>query len=217
MKKEFKQSDICQSAHVTRWHSRNCHRYPSIAEHSFLVTMMAARFYRQVILKTKESEELALLKYSLWHDMPEVVTGDLPTPIKVWIKKWISQHLDDGAHDPLEELEITISSEYAETLRVIRSLPPEIYLIFKIADVAEAYRFINEEGKGIQGRSIAGERKDKIHFLLDQLEKAMSIRWQDMGDEERKAEKSHFKNGCSAFLSEIDIQTVIELDELELR
>src|SRR5690554_5461149 len=152
---EFTVADICHSAHVTRWHSRNCYRYPSIAEHAFLVVMMASRLYRLVEIDPTPEEELALLKMAMWHDMPEVITGDLPTPIKRWMERYYPE-----GENPLDALEEALCPEYQQAKKVLSELGEHLYIIFKMADVGEAYRFINTEGKGRQGRSIARERME---------------------------------------------------------
>lgn len=211
----FTLADIGHSAHVTRWHSKNCHRYPSIAEHSFIVTMMASRLYNLIESFPEPEIELALLKLAMWHDMPEVITGDLPTPIK----RWLETYFKDGIN-PLEELEESICLEYREANDCVNEKGEFLYLIFKIADVAEAYRFIQAEGKGNQRDGIACERMRTLTKMRGRLETLMyeRIRGKISPSSDLKGfnqAMDKLSDGLDVFFSELDLDEVKELDFVE--
>lgn len=214
-KEAFTIADICHSAHVTRWHSRNCYRYPSIAEHAFLVTMIASRLYYLVEIKPNPKEELALLKMAMWHDMPEVITGDLPTPIKRWLERYFKEE-----ENPIDALEEALCHEYKAAKKVLYALGEYLYVIFKMADVAEAYRFIHTEGKGSQGKSIAMERKATLNRMRDRLEFLMAERLKKRYEALPEAEKDiqivsatrYFEKGLDQFFWELDSEEIKELD-----
>ena len=145
-------TDIANSATVTRWHSANCMRYPSIAEHSYLVTMHANGIMKKVWPDAPNDEVLKLLQYCLWHDLPEVFTGDMPTPIK----RWLEAESPLGA-SPLDKMEEVICPEYKERKLAIESSPSSI--ISKLADILDAMHFIYIEGKGSKRLHIFKERK----------------------------------------------------------
>lgn len=211
----FTLADIGHSAHVTRWHSKNCHRYPSIAEHSFIVTMMASRLYNLIESFPEPEIELALLKLAMWHDMPEVITGDLPTPIK----RWLETYFKDGIN-PLEELEGSICQEYREASESVNDKGEFLYLIFKIADVAEAYRFIQAEGKGNQRDGIACERMRTLQKMRGRLEALMYERIRekaapalDLTRHNQAMDK--LESGLDTFFAELEMDEVKELDFVE--
>ena len=71
---------------VTRWHSVNCHRYPSVAEHSCLVALYAREIASRVYPSLSAEDQVLLYELALMHDLSEVVTGDMPSPIKRQLK-----------------------------------------------------------------------------------------------------------------------------------
>lgn len=211
----FTIADICYSAHVTRWHSKNCHRYPSIAEHAFLVTMMTSRLYHLIEVEPIPEEELALLKMAMWHDMPEVITGDLPTPIKRWMERYYPK-----GENPLDALEEALCPEFKAARVAMERLGPHLFLVFKMADVAEAYRFIKTEAKGSEGKSIARERMQTLLKMRHTLDGIMHdrylARYSDMGQPERgrHMEKAldRLSSGMSQFFEELESEEIKQLD-----
>lgn len=136
----FKIQDIARSSNVTRWHSVNCLRYPSIAEHSYLVIMYAREILYQINPKATNYERLLLLEYCAFHDIAEVLTGDMATPVK----RKLESFFPDGA-SPLDELEEALCSDY----KMLKAAIKGTYLaaVAKLADVLEACKFIDVEGK----------------------------------------------------------------------
>lgn len=67
-------------AHVKRWAIVRTIRDQSVAEHSYYVTMYANDIASYLGLD--ESVQLTILKKALWHDVDEILTGDIPGPHK---------------------------------------------------------------------------------------------------------------------------------------
>lgn len=67
-------------AHVKRWAIVRTIRDQSVAEHSYYVTMYANDVASYLGLD--ESVQLTILKRALWHDVDEILTGDIPGPHK---------------------------------------------------------------------------------------------------------------------------------------
>jgi len=136
----FKIQDIARAATVTRWHSVNCLRYPSIAEHSWLVAMYARDILNRINPNATDTEKLILMEYCLFHDLPEVLTGDMATPVK----RLLESLFPDG-ESPLDLIEEALCPEY----KVLKDRISGTYLavIAKLADVLEAVKFIYVEGK----------------------------------------------------------------------
>lgn len=139
-KDKFPIQDIARSSNVTRWHSVNCYRFPSIAEHSYLVTMYSRELIDRIMPKATVTEKLVLLEFSLVHDLPEVLTGDMATPIK----RRIESLYPDG-ESPLDKLEEDLCPDYKFLKAKIKGTPMQ--RIAKLADILEAIKFIDVEGK----------------------------------------------------------------------
>jgi len=157
--KEFAVQDVARSATVTRWHSVNCLRYPSIAEHSFLVTMYAREILKRINPNATAEEKLLLLEFCSFHDLPEVLTGDMATPVK----RLLEAQFPDG-ESPLDMIEEALCPEYKELKHRISNT----YLarIAKLADVLEAVKFIYVEGKSYIQRQ---DQNRKVILALDTL------------------------------------------------
>ena len=127
--------DVMRSGEVTRWHIVKTLRHQSVAEHSFLVAMIAMRLCD--VLEVDEKTKHDVLAYALMHDLPEVYMGDLPTPIK--------RMMGDDLCDKIEDFEgrITFSGMSCNTPH-----DSTVGLIVKIADMLEAVAFLETNGHG---------------------------------------------------------------------
>lgn len=168
--KEFKIQDIARSATVTRWHSVNCLRYPSIAEHSFLVSLYARDILKRVNPNATAEEKLLLMEFCSFHDLPEVLTGDMATPVK----RLLESCFEDG-ESPLDYIEEALCPEYKE----LKGRISGTYLgaIAKLADVLEAVKFIYVEGKSYIQRQ---DQNRKVINALDTLVSLVEARVEDV-------------------------------------
>ena len=73
-------------AHVPRWAILRKNRTQNLAEHSYYVTLYAAHVARII---GWEGNYANLMRYALYHDIDETVTGDIPGPAKrvAWDKE----------------------------------------------------------------------------------------------------------------------------------
>lgn len=85
---------------VKRYHTEDMNRQESVAEHSFGVAQIAIHLCGGAITA-------GLLKACLWHDAPELVTGDLPAPIK-WKHPIITTALDAIEEEFMDENNLNI-------------------------------------------------------------------------------------------------------------
>lgn len=147
--------DIARSGHVTRWHSVRCARNQTLAEHHYLVTMIARELMRRLFGETIPAEtRLRVLEYALTHDTPELLMGDLPSPLKRRIAE-IS-----GDRNPLTRIEHEIAPEIVEYQRALAD--SALACLVKLADLMDACLFIREEGIGRHAALVA----DKSEALL---------------------------------------------------
>ncbi len=76
---------IYRMKYISRWSLMRNTRTENVAEHSFHVSVLAhalAVISRDVF--GKEIDPARVAAAALYHDMPEILTGDLPTPIKYY-------------------------------------------------------------------------------------------------------------------------------------
>jgi 5'-deoxynucleotidase len=154
--------DIARSGHVTRWHSVRCARNQTLAEHHYLVTMIARELMRRILGDGLSAEtQLSVLEYALTHDTPELLTGDLPSPLKRRIAE-IS-----GEQDPLARIEREIAPEIAQRKAALQG--SALAYIVKLADLMDGCLFIREEGIG-RHASIVAEKSEAA--LRDKVKEA---------------------------------------------
>lgn len=135
--------DKLRAAGVTRWHIVKTHNKQSLAEHSFNVAMIAVDILRRADLAEKEKEAAWI---ALHHDLDEVITGDIPTPMK----------------SPIVKAELAAMSGMA---------PPvgdeDINAAIKFADLFDSVIFLLEEGASRHAVAVMGMINKQISDLLD--------------------------------------------------
>ena len=122
----MKINDLYRGTEVMRWHIVKTHQKQSIAEHSWMVAILSGEL-ANILHPTVStiSRRGALLQYALFHDVDEIITGDIPSPFKKLITM-----------DPQHQK--NIMGQYSYVLEV----PEPLKDIVKLADIAEAYKFI---------------------------------------------------------------------------
>ncbi len=71
--------------YINRWGLMKNSRYENLSEHSAQTAMIAhclAVIGNRIYGKSYNSERIAL--FALYHDLSEIITGDLPTPVKYY-------------------------------------------------------------------------------------------------------------------------------------
>ena len=140
--------DIARSGHVTRWHSVRCARSQTLAEHHYLVTMIARELMQRILGDQVPAQiRLQVLEYALTHDTPELLTGDLPSPLKRRVAEVA------GERDPLSQIEHEIAPELAERKQALKGT--SLAFIVKLADLMDGCLFIREEGIGRHAAIVA--------------------------------------------------------------
>lgn len=116
--------DIMAGGAIRRYHTAPVLRQQTVAEHSWRMASL--------VLRVCPTASAALLGACLWHDVSELVTGDVPGPVK-----WENELLRIELHN--------ISSEF-ETQRKLRyELGPEEFKLLRWADLYEGLLFCLEE------------------------------------------------------------------------
>ena len=150
---------------VTRWHSVNCHRYPSVAEHSCLVALYAREIASRVYPDLSAEDQVLLYELALMHDLSEIVTGDMPSPIKRQLK-----NVFPSGESPIDKLEASICPDAAFREQIAKTERSHIYFCMKLSDILDAMVLIKQEGKGHVAKLIEQERTKAFEALLEKAQ-----------------------------------------------
>lgn len=155
--------DYARSGHVTRWHSVRCARSQTLAEHHYLVTMIARELMARILGDSLPAEtRLLALEYALTHDAPELLMGDMPSPLKRRVAEIA------GADDPITRIEREIAPEIAASKGALKDTP--LACIVKLADLMDACLFIREEGIGRHAALVAAKTEEAFRAKLGEAE-----------------------------------------------
>lgn len=149
---EMKLADKLRAQYVKRWSTVHLTHQQSLAEHSFNVTMIALEISLMVFGEYDEIFSDKVMRYALFHDLDEIVTGDIPTPTK---QRLISHA--PGIKDLLDTAPPPKMSEYSdETIRHI----------VKLADIIESAFHVKQHGNGIHALQVAKDVESKMRDAI---------------------------------------------------
>lgn len=133
---------------IDRWSLMRCTRRENVQEHSLQVAMVA---HALTLIKNKfyggklSPEKVAL--HAIFHDATEVLTGDLPTPVKYYnpeIKKAYNEIESHSVEQLLKLLPENLRRDYRDLL-TIPEADREVKDLVKAADTLCAYTKCLEE------------------------------------------------------------------------
>jgi 5'-deoxynucleotidase len=160
---------ISRLKHITRWALMRNSTTENVLEHSQMVAVIAhalAVIRRDVLGGSIDPGEVAVA--ALYHDAPEIFTGDMPTPVKYY---------NDAITSAYKEVESVAAKRLGETLpaELRASLAPylagggdaETRRLVKAADKLAAYiKCLEELGAGNpEFRSAAAQTREKLDAL----------------------------------------------------
>ena len=151
--------DVYRANDVFRWQIVKTARRQSVAEHSFAVAMIGARIC--ALMGRPDLRDVVVWR-ALCHDLPEVLTGDMATPLK--------ELIGEEARGRLAEFEHNISileGGYSRTSLVVS--------IVKAADLVEAAKFLHENNTNSHGRGVLSRIQERIEHLPDELIRAAAV------------------------------------------
>lgn len=140
-------------ADIQRWGIVRTIRKQSVAEHMYFVALWIPRALRMVGID-RQDWILAAMEYALTHDMPEVLSGDIPTPIRVYVDKGM----------------INLAAREYGVAPTHIALPEPILDMVKILDLFEACMFLAEEMAmgNLRVREILAVVDAKLHRAIDE-------------------------------------------------
>jgi len=124
--------DIMRCSGVDRWQIIPTIRNQNLAEHSFMVTMIAQDLGDNIL---EDCNRLSLIMAALTHDLTEQMTGDIATPVKERIKNTAGKDIFDKIDQEID----------SNIYRLKKNLRPEEKIILKLADLIDAVRFLLDE------------------------------------------------------------------------
>lgn len=75
--------EVMRLSFIKRWAIIEMSREQSVAEHSYNVAMISMMISKNMDLSVEKKN--FMVKWALFHDLPELLTGDIPTPAKNYI------------------------------------------------------------------------------------------------------------------------------------
>lgn len=142
--------DLLSLGHVPRWVIVRHHRSQSVAEHSFNVACIAHELYvrHESSFSNADVRIANILLRALYHDLEECITGDMPTPAK---KLFTRDHTVPPVAD--------ITSVTMVELQVV-----------KLADLIDAYTWIEVHGLGSHAQSVTNWLERKLYDYRNSLD-----------------------------------------------
>lgn len=184
---------IGRMKYITRWGLMRNSLRESLSEHSFETAVIAhalAVMGRDIFNKDIDPGQIAAA--ALFHDAPEILTGDLPTPVK-YNNPAIREAYRSVEEGATASLLAMLPDDMAPTYKAIFDFEtdrPEFYRYIKAADKISAYIKCVEERK-------SGNRE--FERAEGQLKQAIA----DMGMEEADLYMSRFGNRYEFTLDEL--------------
>ncbi len=148
-------SMILRMKYINRWGLMRNIRQENLSEHSLDVAIIShgiAVIYKNRLGGDINLERVALI--AIFHDASEIITGDLPTPIKYYDKKIMSAYkeIENVANNKLlDMLPDDLRSEYEDIFMCNKNDENDkyIYKIIKAADKISAYiKCLEEQQQG---------------------------------------------------------------------
>lgn len=123
-------NDLMRVSHVTRWQIVRVAREQTLAEHLYRVFLLVREFGPRVGLTVEEVK--AAEEFALVHDLPEIMTGDIASPVKSMLP-------------PLDHIEAQFTRQH---INAMAGCTRKSLKLVKMCDLIEAAVFLSVEGMG---------------------------------------------------------------------
>lgn len=164
--------DKLRSRNTTRWHTVLTNIEQNVAEHSHCMAIVAECLLEAIQPAGREpsiEERYWVLKYSIEHDLPEILTGDMPSVIKQYFKKMVP-----GFGSFLAEFEYRAVPEL-KALDEQSHKHMHLPFVVKAADLIEAYSyFLCAKGLDHQHNDVV---VNKLRQSLTELVEAAQLKF----------------------------------------
>ena len=183
---------IFRMRYIARWALMRNTRTENVEEHSYEVAVLAhalAAIGREIYHKDVDPDRAAAA--ALFHDAPEIITGDMPTPIKYYNPdiKTAYKQVEAVAQDKLLSM---LPPELAAVYEpLVRESDESVRRYVKAADKLSAYiKCVEEEKAGNTEFKKAAEQTlaalkgmgmEELDWFLDNLAGAFQLTLDDLG------------------------------------
>ena len=165
---------LSRMKYINRWAlMRNTHN-ENLSEHSLEVAMIAhvlALIHNRKFGGNVNAERTALM--AIYHDVPEILTGDMPTPVKYFnddVKK-AYEKVEDAACERLVELLPDYLKDDYESLFFHKEEDSQLWAFVKAADkISALIKCIEEQTAGNSDFSTAAQSTEKLIHSLNMPE-----------------------------------------------
>lgn len=157
---EFTLAERLRTAHVTRWQIIRTARQQTLAEHLYLVRVLTVAMCEAASFDKMSS--VVAENWALEHDVPEVKTGDLATPVKAAMREAVPHD------DPIRRIELSYSDSYRILYNQVKNDFPHVRTLVKMADTLEAVMFLDVEGIGVHAKIVQHDLWMSLLVMLDQ-------------------------------------------------
>lgn len=161
---------VSRMRYITRWGLMRNTFSENVQEHSHMVAVLAhglALIRRDILGLPADPERCATA--ALFHDASEILTGDLPTPVKYYnpdIRAAYKQVERVSADKLLELLPEALRPSYAP---LVRESDPTVHDIVKAADKLSAYIKCIEERKAGNNEFLSAEKQNREQLEANPL------------------------------------------------
>lgn len=140
------EAEMLRSSHISRWGIVQVAVRQNIAEHMYRVWLLVREWGPLVGLDAKQ--QALAEQFALMHDLPEIRTGDAPTPHKTpAIKAYLSK----------------VEAEILPSLAILQEqLTPAIRELVKFCDTAESVLFLQVNGLGGHAEEVGKLLEDQM-------------------------------------------------------
>ena len=159
---------LSRMKYINRWGLMRNTRSENICEHSLEVALIAhalATVGNQKFGKSYNPERAALL--SVFHDAPEIITGDMPTPVKYHseeIRRAYGEVEDMAVEHLVSMLPEELREEYRKIMTMSGPQDEALHPLVKAADKLSAYLKCVEELKA--GNSEFKKAREQTYAAL---------------------------------------------------
>ncbi len=152
---------ISRMKYIARWSLMRSTVQENVQEHSHMVAVLAhalGLIRRDVFGHDCDPDTLAAA--ALYHDAPEILTGDLPSPIK-YHSSDIKRAYDEVERLAVEKLLLELPEALRPAYRALLSVSPETHEMVKAADRLSAYIKCVEERKAGNHEFLSAEASSR--------------------------------------------------------
>ena len=183
---------IFRMRYIARWALMRNTRTENVEEHSYEVAVLAhalAVAGQEIFHKDVNPDRVATA--ALFHDAPEIITGDLPTPIK-YFNPAIKSAYDQVEAVAQDKLLAMLPQELAGAYEpLVRGEDPQVGRYVKAADKLAAWLKCLDERKAGNGEFVQAEREtlralqdmemEEVTWFLDHLGDSFGLTLDELG------------------------------------